>query len=507
MNTPRLHELFDDARHRTPGRDFLILPDPAGLPASTMGFDQLGTWVDALEAELRGDGVRPGDRVLAVAENCPEHIALILACSRIGAWSCGINARMAAGEVDAFAAMADARVRYYTTGVSPAARTHGQRHAAAASVLGGLARSTIKADAEAESGELGQAVVALIFTSGTSGMPKAVMVPHEALTHFARVSARSRDLGPQDRCYACVPMTHIFGLGTVLASSLYAGASLVMRPAFEPQQVLRDLRSHGVTQLQGPPTMFSRLLDQLQQAGATRVEAPALRYLYAGAAPLDLPLKLRVESVFHQPLHHGYGLSEYAGSAAVTRLGEWRKDTSSGYVVEGAQLRIVDPSTGRDVPVGARGEIWIRGVGLMPGYFRDPAASASAIRAGGWYASGDLGELREDGALFVVGRLKEMIVRSGFNVYPAEVEAALNSFASVARSAVVGRREQDGNESVLAFVELNAGAVLDEEVLQQHLRERLAPYKIPAAIRQVQALPMTPNGKILKRALIEGISA
>ncbi|WP_312130688.1 fatty acid--CoA ligase family protein, partial [Diaphorobacter nitroreducens] len=152
-------------------------------------------------------------------------------------------------------------------------------------------------------------------------------------------------------------------------------------------------------------------------------------------------------------------------------------------------------------PLGERGELWIRGRGLMPGYFRDPAATAAVMREGGWYASGDLGEMHADGALFVVGRLKEMIIRSGFNVYPAEVETALNTHPSVQRSAVVGRTVEDGNEEIVAFVELRPGAALDADAMQSHLRELLAPYKRPSHIVALSELPTNTNGKVLKRTL------
>jgi acyl-CoA synthetase (AMP-forming)/AMP-acid ligase II len=170
--------------------------------------------------------------------------------------------------------------------------------------------------------------------------------------------------------------------------------------------------------------------------------------------------------------------------------------------VQGAELRIVD-SAGSELPAGERGEIWMRGVGLMPGYLRDEAATAQVMRPGGWYASGDIGYLAPDGALFVVGRLKEMIIRSGFNVYPGEVETVLNRFAGIQRSAVVGRRESDGNEEILAFVETASGTVLDMAVLQTFIRENLAPYKRPARVVPIEALPMTHSGKVLKRSLLD----
>jgi malonyl-CoA/methylmalonyl-CoA synthetase len=247
--------------------------------------------------------------------------------------------------------------------------------------------------------------------------------------------------------------------------------------------------------------LFARLLGHMEQHGISAPPAPHLRYLYTGAGPLDITLKRRVEAAFGLPLHHGYGLSEYAGSVCVTRLNERRGDTAAGHLLDGAQYRIVDPATGQDVAAG-RGELWLRGRGLMPGYFRDAEATAAVMREGGWYASGDIGERGPDGALFVVDRLKEMIIRSGFNVYPGEVESVLNAFPAVQRAAVVGRPEADGNEEVLAFIELRGGAALDMPALQAHLRANLAPYKQPAQVRVVPELPMTGNGKVLKRELL-----
>jgi acyl-CoA synthetase (AMP-forming)/AMP-acid ligase II len=492
----RIHTLFDDWLAREPGRVFIHLPD------AQWTFAQLGVLVDQAEAELRADGVGTGDRVLIVAENCPQHVALILACSRVGAWSCGINARMAPGEVDAFAAKADARVCYFTATVSPFAAAHAQRLHSRDSRVEGLRRTAARPGARAEPEPLASSVAAIIFTSGTTGTPKGVLMTHDGVTHFGRVSAASRELGPADRSYACLPMTHIFGLGTVLVASLYAGASLVMRPRFDPADVLDALAHHQVSQLQGPPTLFARLVAHMEQHGIALPPAPSLRYLYAGAGPLDMTLKRRVEAAFGLPLHHGYGLSEYAGSVCVTRLNERRGDTAAGHLLEGAQFRITDPMTGSELPPGRRGEIWLRGRGLMPGYFRDAEATAAVMREGGWYASGDIGERGADGALVVVDRLKEMIIRSGLNVYPGEVEAVLNAFPAVERSAVVGRAEADGNEAVLAFVQLRTGATLDTDALQAHLRANLAPYKQPAHVQEVPELPMTANGKVLKRELL-----
>jgi acyl-CoA synthetase (AMP-forming)/AMP-acid ligase II len=406
---------------------------------------------------------------------------------------------MSPGEIAAIVERADARLSYFTSQASSAALQHAQRAQAVSSLLPGVLRSPLRTNATTETDAALADTAAIIFTSGTSGTPKGVMVSHRGLLHFGRVSAASRALTADDRAYAFLPMTHIFGLGTVLMASLSGAASLVLRSSFSPADMLHALAHEKVSNLQGPPTLYARLLAHVQETRAMPV-FPHLRYLYTGSAPLDPGLKQRVETLFGQPLHHGYGLSEYAGSVFLTRRDAARDDTSAGYLVDGGEARIVD-TLGHDATAGEVGEIWLRGAGLMLGYFRDPAATQQVMRPGGWYASGDLGRLEADGALFVVGRLKEMIIRSGFNVYPAEVEGVLDRFPGVHLSAVVGVPEADGNEAIVAFVEPQAGATLDLDALRTHLREHLSPYKRPSRIEVLAALPTTSTGKILKRAL------
>lgn len=500
MNFQRIHQLFDARVAEAPSQVFL------STPAADFTLAELSAKVDRLVVELRADGVRPGDRVLIVAENCPEHVALILACSKVGAWSCGVNARMSRGEVSLFVQKADPRVMYFTSEVSTAARAHAQEAGARDSVLTGLQRSDVREDAVAEVDELAQRVAAIIFTSGTTGTPKGVLVSHQGLLQFGRVSTESRQLTQADRSYAYLPMTHIFGLGTVLMASLYARAALVMRSAFDPADVFKALAEGGVTQLQGPPAMFTRLLAWLEAQGIEHPVCPDLRYVYTGAAPLDLKLKRAVEHCFSKPLHHGYGLSEYAGALCLGLLNVARDDTSAGYLVDGAELRIVNEQ-GQDAATDTRGEIWMRGVGLMPGYFRDAAATAQVMRDGGWYASGDIGYLDDSGALFVVGRLKEMIIRSGFNVYPGEVESVLSQFPGVQRAAVVGRPASDGNEEIMAFLEMQPNAKLDRAALDAYVADHLAPYKRPANTVVSDGFPMTLSGKVLKRELLASFEA
>lgn len=465
-----------------------------------VSFAVLARRLEAAAHALREAGVGAGDRVMIVGENCAALIEALFGASALGAWPVVVNARLAPREVDAVRAHCAPRLVLFTTRASPEAGVHAGRWNATdlrAPALEGLRVAPGPADAAREAGA--DEVAALLYTSGTTGAPKGVMISHRGLLHFARVSADSRRLGPADRAYAVLPISHIFGLATMLLATLYAGASLYLRTRFDPGDVLHALAEREITMLQGVPTMFARILAHVRETG-TRVSAPRLRYVYTGGAPLDPQLKRDVEQLFGQPLHHGYGLTEYAGSLFITRADAPRADTSSGYIVDGAELLVVD-AEGSEVPRGRVGELWIRGPGLMLGYYRAPDLTAEAVKPGGWYATGDLGRLEADGALFLAGRTKDLVIHSGFNVYPVEVEAVINSHPAVQLSAVVGRHAADGNEDVIAFVEAKRAAHLDVVALQEYLRERLAPYKRPAEIRVIDAIPTTASGKLLKQPL------
>jgi long-chain acyl-CoA synthetase len=294
-------------------------------------------------------------------------------------------------------------------------------------------------------------------------------------------------------------MSHIFGLATLLLATYEAGASLHLATRFSAEQVAQVLRADEVSILQGVPTMFTRIVAYAREHGVD-VRAPRLRYLYTGGGPLDPTLKQQVEALFGLPLHHGYGMTEYAGSLFITRMERPRDDVSSGEIVAGAELRIVD-ANGAPVSEGEAGELWVRGPGVMRGYYRAPELTAEVIDADGWLNTGDLGRLGADGALFVVGRTKDLIIRSGFNVYPIEVEAVINTYPAVRQSAVVGRKIADGDEEVVAFVEAKEGETLDKEDLQRYLAARLSAYKRPAQILRIDTIPTTASGKLQKQPL------
>lgn len=498
----RIHEVVALQAQLRP--DAICLYEEGG---GTLTYAQLWQRVQAVAGWLRDQGVQPGHRVLMVGENCTAMIAALFGCGLAGAWPVGVNARLSAREVDNIRLHAQPELLLYTTDVSSAAAAHagaaGAQDADPAVWGPGVQAVRAATPTQAEGGDLAADVATVIYTSGTTGAPKGVMVPHRGLLHFARVSAASRRLTPHDIGYAALPMSHIFGIATVLMATVHAGASLVLRSRFDAEDAFKALAHPGVSILQGVPTMFSRMMAVAPPRAELR--APALRYLYTGGAALDPTLKRDAERYFGVPMHHGYGITEYAGSMFITRIDAPRADCSAGYAVEGVEMRIGSPDSGMPAP-GERGDILIRGPGVMLGYYRSPEQTAQALLPGGWLNTGDIGFVDGSGALFIAGRSKDLIIRSGFNVYPIEVESVINAFPGVRLSAVVGRDTADQNEEVIAFVEPLPGATIDTNLLMLHLRAQLAPYKRPARIIPIETIPTTVSGKILKQPLKERLA-
>ncbi|MFN3790845.1 class I adenylate-forming enzyme family protein [Massilia sp.] len=449
---------------------------PAGAPALVENgrawtYGELRLEVERHAARLRELGVRPGDRVMLVSENSVAQVALIFAIASIDAWSVTVNARLSEGELAAIRAHCSPRCVLSATDQG---------------VTAGVPDTAAVPEAVRRDGAQ---VAALVYTTGTTGRPKGVMLTHANLLFVAATSSALRGLLPSDQASGVLPISHVYGLSSVMLGTLYAGACLRLMPRFSSEALLAQIRAGELSIVQGVPAMYARLLAL---TGGEPAEFPLhsrLRFCYAGGAPLDPALKREVERVFGLPLHNGYGLTESGPTVSQTRLDAPRGDTSVGHPIPGVDVRI-DAATG---------ELWVRGPNVMAGYYRDPQQTAATLRPGGWLATGDLATLGEDGALFIAGRLKELIIRSGFNVYPLEVETALNSHPEVLQSAVVGRPLAGGEEEVVAFVE--ASGMVDAAALQDWLRSRLAPYKRPARIVFMDALPAAPSGKILKSRL------
>lgn len=485
-----------------------LSPDHPALVESsgTWTYRELSSVISETKRWLINLGVRPGDRVLVVCENCRAFVAVLLSLAGIDAWPVLVNARLSAREVDEIREHCGARRVLYTTSVSRQALEHAKRHGAAiqeTTPVGPIAVAPLHENVEPEpvDAEAGRRVAALIYTSGTQGLPKGVMLTHRNLLFVAAVSARIRSLRPDDRLYGVLPMSHAVGLSVVLLGSLLSGATLYLVPRFDPIATLANLEKERLTVVLGAPGMFSLLADYAKLRGLKSLKFPALRIISSSGAPLQPTVKSRAESLFGMVLHNGYGVTECSPNIAQTMVGEHRTDTSVGQILPGVEVQLVG-SDQKPVNEGEVGELWVRGPNIMKGYYRAPEETAAAINGEGWFNTCDLARL-ENGNLFIVGRTKELIVRFGENVYPAEVEAVLNAHPAVVRSAVIGRAASGtaGGEEVVAFVQLAPSSSTSERELAEYAAQHLAPYKRPSQILFVSSMPLTPTGKIAKGEL------
>ncbi|MFQ1699991.1 class I adenylate-forming enzyme family protein [Loktanella agnita] len=443
---------------------------------------------------LRAHGVRGGDRVVLLSENGMTYAAAILAISKIDAWIVPLNARVPVNDIEALLDHSGARCMICTVGASAAAAAHAAYYDAV--TLGQLpcgdivvtpVREVAVEPVEAGAGQ----VAALFYTSGTTGKPKGVMLTHANLTYAATAASGVRGTDANDQVLGVLPGTHVYGFGGILLPVWNAGASIRFLPAFVPEQVLEALQQE-VTLFPAVPQMYAALLKVLRDKGVDQVKTD-LKIISSGGSPLDPGWKAEIERIFGVHLHNGYGLTEASPSVAVTRVKDPRKDTSVGRVMDGQELLIHDPGT------DGTGEIWVRGPNVMKGYYKDPQATAATITPDGFLKTGDLGRLDADGSLHIIGRCKELILHSGFNVYPAEVESVLNAHDAVVQSAVVGRA-RDGNEDVLAF--LVAQDRVSPAELRAWMQEHMVSYKVPLHFIIVDALPQAATGKVLKSELL-----
>jgi long-chain acyl-CoA synthetase len=490
----RIHQLY--------GRWLLECPDKVALedPSGGLTYAELDKAVDLAAENLTSSGLRAGDRLVIVGENSNALCVLLFAASKLEAWAVICNARLSAREIDNVVEHAQPRIAAFTCTVSRDAEQHAARLGAIKTAWsdGAVAITQLQAeraeavpDASAE-----QQVAVVLYTSGTSGNPKGVMLTHSNLLFLAESVVRARLLSSADRSYGVGPYAHIAGLQQLLGA-LSVGATSVIQSRYSPASMADALVNKGLTVLGGVPPVWSKLFDWYQQQGVAP-HAPHLRCATAGGAPMTETLQVAVEQAFGISLNNTYGMTE-ATPIAYTRMDKSRADTSVGPPAVGMEIKIVRPD-GLSVAPGDVGELHVRGPAVMKGYYKNPELTAVILTSDGWLNTGDLARQDMDSSLFIVGRTKELIIRSGFNVYPVEIEEILNSHDHVTQSAVVGRHVA-GDEEVVAFVEVGRPTTSGE--LTAFLRTHLAPYKIPSSIVVLEQLPASPTGKILKGQLRE----
>jgi acyl-CoA synthetase (AMP-forming)/AMP-acid ligase II len=479
---------------------------PALVEASgTWTYQQLASSIEEAKRWLQNLGVHPGDRVMLVSENCRTSVAVLLAAASMDAWAVVVSTHLSTREIDQIRDHCGAR-RVIFVSLSRQAREHAKRHGAETQetgAMGSLAVSPICSHVEAEplTHEVSQRVAALIYTSGTTGLPKGVMLTHRNLLFVAAASAQIRSLSPEDRLYGVLPISHAVGLSVVLLGGLISGATVYLSSRFDPFAALTTMQKEQLTVVLGAPALFSLLVDYAKLRGQKSLKLPSLRIISSSGAPLEPALKAQVEELFGMPLHNGYGVTECSPNISQAVVGENRTDTSVGRQLPGVEVQLVGADQ-KPVADGDVGELWVRGPNVMKGYYREPEETAAAISPDGWFNTRDLARLR-DGYLFIEGRTKELIIRFGLNVYPAEVEAVLNAHPAVALSAVIGRTVAGtaAGEEVIAYVQPKVGSVVQESEIAHYTAQHLAPYKRPTQIFIVSDMPLTATGKVVKGEL------
>jgi fatty-acyl-CoA synthase len=510
-------------------------PDRAALVGmgTTVSFAELDRAADEVAHGLRALGVARGDQVALWLTNCPEWVVCWMACSRLGAVLVPINTRFKPDEVEYILSQSDARVliamdRYWdidylgmiramvpelaaaTPGSLTSARfpelravvlwgelespgtTHlaALRHTGAARMAAGDTLAPVDADDP----------VIIVYTSGTTGHPKGAMHGHVVLRNAANI-ARVMHIEPGDVLLGHMPLYHVAGAFTACIPTVLLGCTLVTMPQWSPDEALEIIERERVTIFGGIPTHFIDCLDAIRRRPR---DVSCLKSAWIGGAPVTPDVAMASKSELGlRALQAVYGMTE---TTAATVFSEFDAPLevlcdNKGRPIGDFEVIVADPIQGHPLPVGAVGEVRVRGHIVMKGYYRNPKATAEVITADGWFRTGDLGVFDEAGYLKITGRLKEMFIVGGSNAYPAEIERLLQGIGEVKQAVVVGVPHHRLGEVGYAFVQLHEGATLSAEALVALARPMMADYKVPRHVSFVDEFPRTTTGKIQRFVL------
>jgi long-chain acyl-CoA synthetase len=446
-----------------------------------VGYAELDGASARVAERLAAGGIRPGDRVAVMVPNVPEYVAAYYGVLRAGAVVVPLDVDVKRDEVRAMLADAGASLLIAWRGLQPARATD-----AVASWL--IAPGSFFDDGVPVAEPAGAAprqpgdTAVIVYTSGTTGQPKGAELTHANLRHNARATQELFGFGPGDAVLGVLPLTHAFGQTCTLNAAVLAGARLVMASRCESLE--------GVTVLVGVPSMYARLLAD------EPLRAPALRLCISGGAPLAPELHDAWERATGTRLLEGYGLTETSPVASFNRPADRPRPGSIGTPIAGVEMELLD------VSADGVGEIAIRGPNVMKGYWKRPEETRAVLSDDGWLRTGDLARRDGDGAFWIVGRSRDLIIRDGRNVYPREIEDVLCGHPDVLEAAVLGVPDRLVGEEVVACVVMGRRASVTEEQLRDYVRDRIADSKYPRRVWFASALPRSRTGKLLKRAIV-----
>jgi long-chain acyl-CoA synthetase len=478
----------------------------AAYDGGRMSYAELDALSDAFATGLAGLGLRPGDPVGLQLPNIPQFLVAYFGILKAGCVVVPMNVLLKSREVGYYLSDSGARALITWAGVideaAKGASDAGVVHlfvvgeAAAGRPFAHLLATPPAGRPMAQREPMDTA--AIVYTSGTTGRPKGAELTHFQLYMNADIPGRLFDVQPDDVVLTVLPLFHIFGMSSVLNVAIRFGGTLSLVPRFTEAAVLSAIQRDRATIFEGVPTMFIALLSYPH---LDEYDTSSLRVAISGGAAIPAHVLDRFEERFGIVILEGYGLSETASTTTFNRSAQERRAYSVGKPIWGTEVQVWDDE-GRPLLPGREnlGELVTRGFHTMKGYWHQPEATAEAF-AGGWFHTGDIGYVDEDGFFFVVDRKKELILRGGYNVYPREVEEVLYGHPAVAEAAVVGVPDERLGEEVKAFVALKPGRTASEVDLVQFCKERLAAYKYPRFVEFRDSLPKGAAGKILKLEL------
>jgi long-chain acyl-CoA synthetase len=448
---------------------------------------------------LRARGIEPGDRVGMQLPNVPYFPVVYFGALRLGAVVVPMNPLLKGREVGYHLSDSGAKVLVAWHGFAEPAQA-GAEEAGAECILAtpGEFEETLGAAEPVEEiadREDDDAAV-IIYTSGTTGTPKGATLTHANLASGAQTARDLVDADPDSVVLATLPLFHVFGMNSVMNVTVRARGLMTLLPRFEPGKALELIERDKVTTFAGVPTMYTALLHH---DGHEKFDTSSLDLCVSGGSAMPVEVLRGFDEAFGAKVLEGYGLSETTGMGSFNLPDRERKPGSIGVPIGGTEFRLVDDD-GNDVPEGEPGEIVMRGPFVMTGYWNRDDATRETI-VDGWFHTGDVATVDEDGYFFIVDRKKELIIRGGYNVYPREIEEALYEHPAVREAAVVGVSHESLGEEVAAAIALKEGAEATPEELRDFAKQRVSAYKYPRKVWFVDELPKGPTGKILKREI------
>ena len=467
------------------------------LDAYTQSYADLADAVGCVAAMLKERGVHPGDRIGLVLPNVPAFPVLFYGALHAGAVVVPMNPLLSDREIAYYLTDSGASLVFACEDMAQPARAAGERLGVDVVAVGAMGPNLGGQEAAPLVQRDDDDTAVLLYTSGTTGQAKGAELTHRNLASNAASSAETLfELTPDDVVMGCLPLFHVFGLTCGLNASVLSGSCLTLLPRFAPGKALQIIARDKVTVFEGVPTMYAAMLHEPADA---RPDVSTLRTCVTGGSAMPVEVLKAFESAFNCIILEGYGLSETSPVASFNHPHAERKPGSIGTALRGVELRLVDDD-GKQVGGEDVGEIAIRGENVMKGYWQRPEATAEAM-LDGWFRTGDLARVDDDGYYFIVDRKKELIIRGGYNVYPREIEEVFYEHPAVAEAAVVGLPHADLGEEVGAAVALKPGASAKPAELQAFVKSRVAAYKYPRRVWIVDVLPKGPTGKILRRAV------